>query len=429
MAAQNARAELVSDRAASVLAAAGVRSGDAEGAMRALAPALHDPTIHVWAANATERVVAEDVRGDIVLRRLPRVETEYDSEPLGSRLAKAVATAVGMRTYRVRASDIYVYAGSDEARFEHALALGAAVFFAILLAIVAISYLSSRRLTAEALRPLHDVTAALERFASGDLRPQPVDPAGNDDLARLGRASNAAMASVAAAFDARDRAEARTRRLFVDATHQLRTPLTVVQGFVAMLEGGTLPSPGERADALRLVADQTRTMSRLIEKLSRLERLESPALAERRVVRLDELVRDAVLPFAATHPDRAIALACESRAHVSCSPDELEEAIANVLDNALKYGGVAPIAVRVVDRGAAVAVEIADGGPGLGDADPARAFERFYRGERRDVAGSGLGLAIARRAVDRAGGRIALESSSRGTTVTIEVPRIVGSLD
>ncbi len=426
VAAQNARAELISDRVEAVLSAANVRSGDAEAAMRALSPALHDPSIHVWAANATERVVAENVAGDVRLRRLPRTETEYDAAPLDARLATAIATAAGTRTYRIHARDLYVYVGSDEERFERLLAVGGVTFLATVLAIVAISYGAGRRLTADALRPLHAVTTTLERVAAGDLAPQPVDPAGGDDLARLGRASNAALARIATAFEERDRAEAQTRRFFADATHQLRTPLTVVQGFVTMLEGGTLESPGERSDALRLVGEQTRTMSQLIGKLVRLEQWESPEPPERRIVRLDELVRDTVLPFATTHPQRGIELDAPKRLYVSCAPRELEEAIANAMDNAVKYAAPAAIAVRVTERGERAIVEIADNGPGIGDADPSRLFERFYRGERRDVAGSGLGLAIARRATTRAGGSITLASDVKGTTVTIELPLVAG---
>jgi signal transduction histidine kinase len=94
----------------------------------------------------------------------------------------------------------------------------------------------------------------------------------------------------------------------------------------------------------------------------------------------------------------------------------------NIVDNALKYTG-GPIDIAIARTGGKAAITVRDRGPGMCSADVAHAFDRFFRGTRRDVDGTGLGLAIAKRAIERAGGSIALESSvEAGSLFTITLP-------
>ncbi len=112
-----------------------------------------------------------------------------------------------------------------------------------------------------------------------------------------------------------------------------------------------------------------------------------------------------------------VTLACAAPASVTADPAELQEAIGNLVDNALKYGGGTPVAVTVERRDANVLVRVRDGGPGIAPADRERIFERFFRApEVRDVEGSGLGLAICERAAARCGGTVELEDADAGST-------------
>ena len=102
---------------------------------------------------------------------------------------------------------------------------------------------------------------------------------------------------------------------------------------------------------------------------------------------------------------------------------ELGEAIWNIIENALKYAPDAPIHLAARrDNGQSV-ITVRDEGPGMSESERVHAFERFYRGdERGEIAGTGLGLAIAKRAVERAGGDIAIDSApGHGTAVTIAI--------
>jgi signal transduction histidine kinase len=104
-------------------------------------------------------------------------------------------------------------------------------------------------------------------------------------------------------------------------------------------------------------------------------------------------------------------------------PTEFGYVVNNLADNALKYG-VGTIAVSVGARDGSAVVEVADEGPGIPSTDAKRVFDRFYRGAQRDVAGSGLGLSIVQRAVERAGGKIDLNTGPKGSRFIVSLPRL-----
>jgi signal transduction histidine kinase len=111
---------------------------------------------------------------------------------------------------------------------------------------------------------------------------------------------------------------------------------------------------------------------------------------------------------------------------VYCDPLLVREALANVVDNAIKYGPIgSPIAIRsAITRGRA-SIVVADSGPGIAPSERERIFDRFYRVDEarsRETGGTGLGLAIAKWAVEANGGRISLEPSDRGSVFQIEFP-------
>ena len=103
---------------------------------------------------------------------------------------------------------------------------------------------------------------------------------------------------------------------------------------------------------------------------------------------------------------------------------ELYEAVKNVVENAVRYAPSSPVDVRVTRLGEQAILQVADSGPGMSPVDVEHAFDRFYRGSSRgEIDGSGLGLAIAKRAVERVGGSITLESGlERGTSVIMRFP-------
>lgn len=385
-------------------------------------------TSEVVFLDATTRVtVYRERRGDprpvVVVR--PRGDLSGDPRaqgPLG-RLIVGLATAFGLQSLFAHAGPLYVIVKSNDA----ALARTVSTFvipliLALVLATICAS-LVARALTRQAMRPLDDVTAALQRFASGDITTQPIAADEQHELGVLTGAYNEAVAQLERAFEERDRANASMRHFIADAGHQLRTPLTVVQGFIAILRRGGIESPSDRDRILETMNDQSRIMGSLIDKLILLERWESVEESNPvSTIDVGRLVEDLVTPIADAHPDRSFAMRIAPRIFAAVDPTEFGYVVTNLTDNALKYGhGTINVSVAAHD-GSAV-VEVADQGPGIPSTDAKRVFDRFYRGAQRDVAGSGLGLAIVKRAVERAGGRIDLESTPRGSRFIVSLPR------
>nr|WP_280845229.1 sensor histidine kinase KdpD [Neoroseomonas nitratireducens] len=231
--------------------------------------------------------------------------------------------------------------------------------------------------------------------------------------------------------EARAETEALRTALLTSLGHDLKTPLTSIRGAVATLRtAGTTLSEATRADLLATAEEETERLSRWIANILDMVRIENRQIAPRREeVDLAEALETAAGRSARGH-DREIALDLGSRPIAPrLDPALLDQVLANLLDNALKFS--APdgrVAARVGREGPEVVIVIEDDGPGIPREDLHRVFDPFFRATRTDrvAAGSGLGLAICRGLVQAMGGRIAAESPAtpdgRGTRMVVRFP-------
>jgi len=289
---------------------------------------------------------------------------------------------------------------------------------------VVVAWIAGRRITARAVGPLADVTAALRVIASGDFSPRRLLD-GSGDLRELTGAYNDVAYSLAAATAERARTEAQMRQFIADAGHELRTPLTIIMGYLDTLRHGIVQGPEGTHQAYATMLDESRKMRGLIEKLILLARLDRAPTAPLAPVDLGEAAQRAAQTLAPLAQGRVNVEAPHDPVIVTANEAELHEAIKNVIENAIKYAAPYPVDVRVAVDGTTACVEVLDGGPGMEPQDVAHAFDRFYRGSTRgETEGSGLGLAIAKSAIERAGGSAELESApGRGTRVRFCLPR------
>lgn len=402
------------------------RAANAPAAGRAIASRLVRAETEVIVLDADSRVtVFYQRRNDSAPIELVRGRGDLSGNPpVTGALAPLVlglATAFGLEQIHDKVGSLYLIIRSNDAALvatvrSTLLPLGIAI-----LAAIVCGWLIARALTRQAMRPLGDVTRALERFASGDLTPQPIAADERHELSELARAYNGAIAQMEHAFAERDRADASMRQFIADAGHQLRTPLTVVQGFISILRGAD--SQAERERILTTMYQQSRAMGSLIDKLILLERWENPQEQPHEPIDVGVLVEDLAGVLADANPQRDITVSNGGETLAAIDPTDLGYIINNLVDNALKYTD-GSVDVKVSGDGDAVIVEVADRGPGMTPADAAHVFDRFYRVGRRGVEGTGLGLSIAKRAAERARGSIDVTSTpSDGSRFRVRLPR------
>ena len=279
-----------------------------------------------------------------------------------------------------------------------------------------------RRITGSAIQPLVDVTQALRKIAGGDFSPELVLER-NNELRDLTTAYNDVAYRLSAATAERRRNDAEMRQFIADAGHELRTPLTVIMGYLDVLQQGVVRDAEGVSHIYETMLGEGRRMKTVIEKLIFLARLERESSASGPAVDLSAIAGRAVDALKPLAGDR-IHFASSGKTTAVADDGELYEAVKNVIENAVRYAPGSPIDVRVTSDDGHASIVVTDRGPGMSAVDIEHAFDRFYRGSTRELAeGSGLGLAIAKRAVERVGGSISLDSALReGTTVTMTFP-------
>lgn len=256
-----------------------------------------------------------------------------------------------------------------------------------------------------ALKPVRRLTREAEVVAETQDLAHRIDVHGRDELARLGSSFNTMLAALEVSHQAQ-------RQLVADASHELRTPLTSLRTNIEVLARNPALNDEKRTALLGDVVGQLEEMSSLVTDLVEVAADRPPDL-EAIEVQLDELVQDAVDRARRLAPHVEISLEAEPTV-VRGVPARLDRAVANLLDNAVKWSPAGGTIEVAVDGGE---VRVRDHGPGIDEVDLPHVFDRFYRSAAaRQMPGSGLGLAIVKQVADEHGGTIALERAEGGGT-------------
>jgi two-component system sensor histidine kinase CpxA len=271
-------------------------------------------------------------------------------------------------------------------------------------------------LTYHLTSPVRTLQKAVERFGRGDLTAR-TGSTRRDELGQLARAFDRMAGRISTLVDAE-------RRLLLDISHELRSPLARLGVAVELARSGE-----DLDSALNRIQRESDRLNSLVGQLLEVTRVEGdPASLRRNVVRLDELVRQVVDDCeieAAAHRCR---LQYEAPLAVTVEGDHelLRRAVENVVRNAIRYAPRDTVVDVVLENeGARAMVKVRDHGPGVPEEALPRLFDAFYRVDRdRDRAsgGVGLGLSIARRAVELHQGTIRARNADPGLEVTVELP-------
>ncbi|MEW9834455.1 DUF4118 domain-containing protein [Mesorhizobium marinum] len=218
--------------------------------------------------------------------------------------------------------------------------------------------------------------------------------------------------------------------LLSSISHDLKTPLATITGAISSLrELGERMKPDDREDLLASIEEESDRLARFVANLLDMTRIEAGAVdAKRDWVDVADAVRAAIQRGARYFPNKAIEVSiAENLPLIRGDSVLLGQALFNLIDNAVKYGGEQPISVYARADADEVIVSITDLGKGIPASDKENVFEKFYRRGKPDgrTPGTGLGLAIAKGFVDAMGGDIKVESPAvrrRGTRITLRFP-------
>ena len=264
-------------------------------------------------------------------------------------------------------------------------------------------------LTWRFVRPLREMASATRRFASGDFSAR-VTVRGKDEVAQLGDALNHMATSLSSV-------EGMRRSFIANVSHELKTPMTTIAGFVDGILDGTVP-PEKQAYYLKIVSDEVKRLSRLVRSMLDLSRIDSGELKMKRTrVDLTEIVGSVLISSEQRIESKNITVTgmedCEP-VEMAGDYDWMNQVLYNLLDNAIKFtneGGCIDIRLQKAD-GRAVCT-IRNTGAGIPASEMPQIFERFYKSDRSrslDKNGMGLGLYIVRTVIDLHGGEVTVRS-------------------
>ncbi|MBR0412494.1 MAG: HAMP domain-containing histidine kinase [Eubacterium sp.] len=288
------------------------------------------------------------------------------------------------------------------------------MFTMVALICMGVGFIMIWMLTKRMVTPLQQMSIAANRFAVGDFSYR-VNVSGNDELADLGTAFND-MA------DALDKLESSRRSFVANVSHELKTPMTSIAGFIDGILDGTIPR--EKQDYyLKLVSDEVRRLSRLVVAMLNMSKMESGDFEMNpKNYNISDQIVQILLTFEQkieTKHVEILGLDHMKPHRVHADPDMIYQVIYNLFDNAVKFTNIGGyIGVDITELDEKVQITIKNSGEGIKSYELPHLFERFYKVDKSrslDASGAGLGLYIVKMMVEMNGGKIRAQSNSSST--------------
>ena len=379
--------------------------------------ALSNEILQIYDSRHRVRFLEEDERVHLSDRLLARIVSEGEVYfQIGAR------QAIGL-FYRDNQGDYIIVAAAEnkanEARLEN-LALMLGLTFVGSLVVI---YVAGHLFAGRALAPIAAVNNQVDRITARDLHLRVEEGLSHerDEITRLTRTFNRMLERLEDSFE--------SQSTFVsNASHELRTPLTATIGEIQVLLARDR-DPAAYREALASVLAELQQLKTLINNLLEFTQAD-PASITHDEIRLDELLseaREAVAP--ALRPRVQIRLdalpADPAALEISGNRQLLVRALTNLLDNALKYSGDAPVTIELHYAAGQTLIRVADQGIGIAEKDLQLIFQPFFRaGNARGVVGHGVGLPLARRIVELHGGQVRVASRlGVGTVAEVTLPK------
>lgn len=327
--------------------------------------------------------------------------------------------------YIIRLSVPYANMTDYICRILPVLLLGAAVAFGI-------SVMMAVRFTDTIATPLKEISAKMERMKSCDFQPGIFRIYKYEELNVIARTTVEMAEEIRSYVERLEREKKIRQEFFSNASHELKTPITSIQGYAELLDQGFGQDDGIKRDFLARIRKETQNMTNLINDILLISRLEAKETQEvfadlslqPFLVQIEELMESIAAEYQVK-----LHMECESL-QIEASARQMRELLVNLVGNGIKYnhpGG--NVWVNVCCCGGGISIRVQDDGCGIGLEDQERIFERFYRvdkGRSKKMGGTGLGLSIVKHIVKFYEGDISVQSVlGEGSVFVVTLPLTV----
>ncbi len=293
-----------------------------------------------------------------------------------------------------------------------------------------IALLSILNLSRYLTRPISELIGMTKRIADGIYSVSPSVSQSNE-IGELGRAIKSMGEKLRSNIEQYERVQEVRRDFIANASHELKTPVSAIKGYVETLLDGALENKQVNRRFLDRALSNVERLEIIVNDMLDLSRLESLSQSrEERHVRLEDYIRNLLEDFTRKARDKGLELHYENRLaedfRLLVDSYHLDKAIINLMDNAVKYTESGSVTVHTYLEDDTCILKVIDTGRGIKPEDLSRIFERFYRvdkGRSRELGGSGLGLAIVKHVMEMYKGSVSVESESgKGSTFTLRFP-------
>lgn len=361
--------------------------------------------------------------GQITYQNNPApLEDQYDTNLNTHRLVdKGLNYVLLNKKVMIGKREIYMQLGLDMETTSDFLEVMYQSLLGINIVGILVSILSGIYLTKRILRPIEAISRTARNISINDLS-QRIDTSGtNDELKELARTINSMV-------DRLERSVEKQKQFISDASHELRTPIAIIQGYSRLLDRWGKKDPAILDESIEAISTEAENMRRLFEQLLTLAQADSgQKLPEYELFTVGPLIEDTVRDFQLIAPGHRIDIINIPAKEIYADRTAIQQLLRIVLDNCIKYTPEeGSISVDVQETESQTIIEIKDSGAGIAAEDLPRIFDRFYRSEKsrsKKMGGTGLGLSIAKWITEIHGGTITVSSElGAGTTVRICLP-------
>ena len=320
----------------------------------------------------------------------------------------------------------YVLVSAPMAQTKNFMLRSSTLFFYVAIAVLIVSMLAASFLSRMQVRPLGQMADAARRFGRGELGVRVEEsPKNTSEINDLARAFNTMV-------DSLESSERRRQEFVANVSHELKTPMTTIGGYIDGMLDGTIP-PEKQQHYMQIVSGEVRRLSRLVRNMLDISRLQAMGVEESRMTRFDlgELMSDVIITFEQKINGKGLNVDVElpdRPVWVKAERDGITQVVYNLLDNAIKFcpqGG--KLGLFLALEGGKAKVTVQNSGPTIDPNELPLLFDRFHKADKSrsaDREGWGLGLYIAKTIVGAYGGDIWVTSENGITNFIFTLPTV-----